>query len=230
MEKEWAEVKTHRRLLEKVNEIKVDFIERMHEKWGGEYSFEELMQLESQFNSIITALNVSNPTQLENIKKVCKMSVLVDQYIQGGETKAILEGTNALAKLTDIAQINEMTEVASEGTIKTVADLYKYMEDHGWRWSFYDKVDRDIVDTTIKDIQQSIRTEINNATGLDVTLQNVKENYLRTEEDQVAAEAQADVPIQDILELEKHLDSYSEEEIRIDQELDAQEVIFEDEE
>ena len=65
---------------------------------------------------------------------------------------------------------------------------------------------------------------------MDVTLQNVKENYLRTEEDQMAAEAQADVPIQDILELEKHLDSYSEEEMRIDQELDAQEVIFEDEE
>ena len=91
-------------------------------------------------------------------------------------------------------------------------------------------MDRDIVDTTIKDIQQSIRTEINNATGLDVTLQNVKENYLRTEEQQMAAEAQVDVPIQDILELEKHLDSYSEEEMRIDQELDAQEVIFEDEE
>ena len=50
------------------------------------------------------------------------------------------------------------------------------MEDHGFIFNYYDQVDRDIVDKTIKDIQQSIRTEINNAVGLDVTLQQIKEN------------------------------------------------------
>lgn len=167
---------------------------------------------------------MTNPTQIDTVKKYCKMSVLVDNLICGGEIKAITEATNALTKLADLAQIQELSETATEGTIKTVADLYKYMEDHGFRFNYYDQVDRDIVDKTIKDIQQSIRTEINNAVGLDVTLEQIKDNYYRSEEEEMQSQAESEVSIDDIIKL----DDYSREETEEDKILASEELIFED--
>ena len=144
--------------------------------------------------------------------------------ISGGEIKSISDGTTALSKLADLAQIQELSETANEGTIKTVADLYKYMEDHGFKFDYYDQVDRDVVDKTIKDIQQSLRTEINNAVGLDVTLQQIKDNYYRQEEEEQEERAHAEVSIDQLLEM----DSYSREESDIDKELSEEDIIFED--
>ena len=221
---EWEKVKTHAQLLNKIDVIKNDFIARCEEKWGNEYSFEEYLKLENQFTSIIKGLNMTNPTQIDTVKKYCKMSVLVDNLICGGEIKAITEATNALTKLADLAQIQELSETATEGTIKTVADLYKYIEDHGFRFNYYDQVDRDIVDKTIKDIQQSIRTEINNAVGLDVTLEQIKDNYYRSEEEEMQSQAESEVSIDDIIKL----DDYSREETEEDKILASEELIFED--
>ena len=221
---EWEKVKTHRQLLEKIEPLKRDFILRCGEKWGKEYTFEQYLKLESQFTSMIRTLNLSNPTQLDTLKKYCKLSILVDDMISGGEIKAISDGTTALSKLADLANIQELSETASEGTIKTVADLYKYMEDHGFIFNYYDQVDRDIVDKTIKDIQQSIRTEINNAVGLDVTLQQIKENYNRQEEEINEKKIQDEVKLEDLLDL----DDYSKEDQAIDEELASEDIIFED--
>lgn len=222
---EWEKVKTHKQLLEKIEVIKKDFIARCGEKWGREYNFDSYLKLENQFTSIVKTLNLSNPTQIDTVKKYCKLSVLVDDLISGGEIKAISDATTALTKLADLANIKEMSETASEGTIKTVADLYKYMEDHGFKFNYYDQVERDVVDTTIKNIQQSIRTEINNAIGLDVTLQQIKENYYRQEEEDTAEkEIQAKATIDELLDM----DDFSKEDSELDQQLAEEEVIFED--
>ena len=98
------------------------------------------------------------------------------------------------------------------------------MEDHGFIFNYYDQVDRDIVDKTIKDIQQSIRTEINNAVGLDVTLQQIKENYNRQEEEINEKKIQDEVKLEDLLDL----DDYSKEDQAIDEELASEDIIFED--
>lgn len=227
VEKEWTKVKTRRQLIEKIQPIKQDFIERGGEKWGTEYSFEQLMKLEAQYNNIISTLGMTNPTQMDNVQKYCKMSMLVDEMIAGGEMKAISDGTTALSKLADLAQIKEMSETANSGTIKTVADLYRYMEDHGFKFNYYDNVDRDVVDATIKDIQSSIRNEIVNAVGLDVTFESIKENYLRTQEENAAELAIKDTSIEDLMAID---DDVTEEEAQLDKALSEEEVIYEDEE
>ena len=226
---EWEKVKTHKQLLEKIDPIKKDFCERCGEKWGREYTFDQYVKLENQFTSIIKTLNLSNPTQVDTIKKYCRLSVLVDDMISGGEIKAIADGTNALSKLAALANIQELSETASEGTIKTVADLYKYMEDHGFRFNYYDQVDRDVVDKTLKDIQNSIRYEINNAVGIDVTFNQIKENYYREQEENFEEEAVKETPISQLEDI-LALDDFSKESEELDAQLAKEEVIFEDDE
>lgn len=185
------------------------------------------MELESQYNNIISTLGMTNPTQMDNVKKYCKLSKLVDQMIAGGEMKAIGDGTAALSKLADLAQIKEMSETANDGTIKTVADLYKYMEDHGFKFNYYDQVDRDVVDYTIKDIQKSIRNEIINATGLDVEFNNIKDNYMRTQEETQEEIAITETPIEEVIAMAEEID---EQEAELDKQLSEEDVVFEDEE
>ena len=226
IEKEWNKVKTHKQLLNKVSQFKKDFIERSSEKWGNEYSFEELITLETLFNNIVKTLAMTNPTQIDTVKKYCKMSLLVDHLISGGETKTISEATQALTKLSDLAQIQELSETASDGTIKTVADLYKYMENNGFKFNYYDNVDRDVVDKTLHDIQSSIRNEIVNAVGLEVTFQDIKNRYLKGEYEMKEDEAINEVKLDDIVAALDNDKEFAE----VDEAIAAEDVIFEDEE
>lgn len=226
IEKEWSKVKTHKQLLNKVSQFKNDFIERSSEKWGTEYSFEELITLETLFNNIVKTLAMTNPTQIDTVKKYCKMSLLVDRLISGGETKTISEATQALTKLSDLAQIQELSETASDGTIKTVADLYKYMENNGFKFNYYDNVDRDVVDKTLHDIQSSIRNEIVNAVGLEVTFQDIKNRYLKGEYEMKEDEAVNEVKLDDIVAALDDDKEFAE----VDEAIAAEDVIFEDEE
>ena len=226
IEKEWNKVKTHKQLLNKVSQFKNDFIERSSEKWGNEYSFEELITLETLFNNIVKTLAMTNPTQIDTVKKYCKMSLLVDHLISGGETKTISEATQALTKLSDLAQIQELSETASDGTIKTVADLYKYMENNGFKFNYYDNVDRDVVDKTLHDIQSSIRNEIVNAVGLEVTFQDIKNRYLKGEYEMKEDEAINEVKLDDIVAALDNDKEFAE----VDEAIAAEDVIFEDEE
>ena len=226
IEKEWNKVKTHKQLLNKISQFKNDFIERSSEKWGNEYSFEELITLETLFNNIVKTLAMTNPTQIDTVKKYCKMSLLVDHLISGGETKTISEATQALTKLSDLAQIQELSETASDGTIKTVADLYKYMENNGFKFNYYDNVDRDIVDKTLHDIQGSIRNEIVNAVGLEVTFQDIKNRYLKGEYEMKENEAINEVKLDDIVAALDNDQEFTE----VDEAIAAEDVIFEDDE
>lgn len=224
--KEWEKVKTHQQLLEKVRTFRDDFESRALTKWGSEYSFEELMMLENLFNNIVKNLAMTNPTQLDTVKKYCKMSLLVDQMISGGEMKQIADATAALQKLASLAQIQELSETATEGTIKTVADLYKYFEDRGFRFQYYNNEDQDIVDKTIHDIQQSLRNEVVNAIGFDVLFQDMKERFYKQEEELVEDKATEEIKLEDIVKSLEQDETANE----FEEQLQAEDVIFEDEE
>ena len=197
-------------------------MQRSMAKWGGEFTFDELIHLEDLYINTIKAFNISNPIDMDAIKKACRISVLIDQLLLSNDTKAIKELIAAYQNMLKIAKIDELANTASKGTIKTVADLMAYMEEHGYEFDFYDNVDRDIVDKTIRDIKQSIRDEIVNATGLDIKLQEIKENYQVDLEEQSVNEAIDEIPLDKLLDK----DYYSEQELEVDTELNAEGVYY----
>ena len=223
VEKEWSKVKTYTDILLKLPIVREGFEERSRVKWGMEYTFGELIQLENLLVNTIKAYNITDPMRLDAIKKACKLSVKIDSLIESGDAKSIKDYTAAYQSFLKAAQIEELGQVASEGTIKTVADLYKYMEKNGFEFEFYDKEERDIVDKTINDIKSTIRNEIVNATGLDIKLEEIQKSFKQKQEEDVTQIALEQKPLSEIL----GADFYDEIEFETDKELENEELDLE---
>ena len=73
---EWKLVKTHEWIsCKNRGQLKKAYMLRNQIKWGANYTFAELIQLENLFINTLKANDVSNPMQKDAIKKACKMSV-----------------------------------------------------------------------------------------------------------------------------------------------------------
>lgn len=215
IEKEWSKIKTHTDIMLKLPFVRERFEERARVKWGIDYTFAELIQLENLLISTIKAHNINDPMRLDAVKKACKLSVKIDALIESGDAKSIKDYTAAYKDFLKAAQIDELGQVANEGTIKTVSDLYKFMEKNGFEFKFYDKEERDIVDRTIQDIKNSIRQEIGNATGLEHKLEEMQRTFMKNKEEEKTEEAISNAPLVDIL----GEDFYDDVEFETDKEL-----------
>lgn len=223
VEKEWAKVKSYTDIMLKIPEVRQSFEERARVKWGPDYSFGELIQLENLLINTIKVYNITDPMRLDAIKKAAKLSVKIDALIESGDAKSIKDYTAAYQSFLKAAQIDELGQVANEGTIKTVADLYKYMEKNGYEFKFYDHEERDIVDKTINDIKSSIRNEIVNATGLDLKIEEITKSFKQKQEEDVTSAAIDETPLSEIL----GEDYYEEIEMETDKEYAEQELDIE---
>lgn len=199
LDEEWQNCRTFEEILDKVEPIKEGFINRSKIKWGGNYTFDEYIQLENLLTSTLKAGDITNPIQIDAIKKACKISVELDRAIQEGDGKAIKDLSTAYASFTKTAQIDEVITTANNDVISTVAELADYIEKCGGQYKFYDNVPRDIVDKTIDDLKNYIRTLVTDATGLDVMLENIMENYKTSVENDAAKAASSKLSLNDIV-------------------------------
>ena len=199
LNEEWSNCVTFEQLLSKIQPIKSRFIERNKIKWGGNYEFEEFVQLENLLVSTLRANDISNPLQIDAIKKACKISIELDKAILEGDSKGIKELSSAYSSFTKTTQIDSVIEAANNDVIATVADLGDYIEKCGGQFTYYDNVDRDIVDKTIKDIKEYTRTLVQDATGLGSLLESITQSYKNSLEEKAADDAAKALSIDDII-------------------------------
>lgn len=199
LNEEWASCQTFEQLLAKVEPIKQKFIERNRVKWGSNYSFEEYVQLENLLVSTLRANDITNPLQIDAIKKACRISVELDKAIEAGDSKGIKDLSSAYSSFTKTAQIDAVIESSNNDVIATVADLADYIERCGGKYTYYDGVERDIVDKTINDIKEYNRKLVADATGLGSTLERITEAYQRQVEEQATENATSEITIEQIV-------------------------------
>ena len=226
LDEEWELVRTHEELVSKIAPIKSGYMLRNQIKWGTGYTFEELINLENLFVNTLKANNVSSPMQKDAIKKACKMSVSLDKAISNQDSKEINELSKAYQNFVKTAKIDDLIEAASQDVISNVAQLVEYIEDNGYQFQFYDDVDRDIVDKSIKDIQQFIKRLVSDATGLDIIYETISESVKTEDALKKDAESYEKTPLEDLFsDAFNALDRESEE---FDKELEKQELEIEE--
>jgi hypothetical protein len=191
-------IQTHEELIANIAPIKEGYILRNKIKWGSNYTFEELIELENLFVNTLKANDISNPMQIDAIKKACKLSIALNRAIIGGESKEINELSKAYQNFIKTAKIDEIITAASKDVISNVAELVDFIEKSGYQFQYYDNVERDIVDRSINDIKQYIRRVVSDATGLEIIFEAMN-NALKTE-DAVKADAESyeRVPLEEI--------------------------------
>lgn len=219
---EWQRTLTHGELLSKIEPVKEDFILRAQITWGAGFTFQELIKMESQYQETVSSFDVNNPMQLDAIRKASITSIMIDRSMIERDIKAVKDLSSAYASFMKMAKIDELIESQETEVLRTVSDLANYLEGEGFEFEFYDKVERDVVDKTISNIQDYLRTLVLESTGLDATLDLISSKYKEELKEGAAEKAHLELPIDEITRIAKE-----EQAKEIDDEL-AQESIFED--
>ena len=148
--KAFKELKAAGRLEEELPEIAEKRERELKEKWGANYDMEALQYLEGLFNGLMTTQNVNGALQVDQAKKICKMSYEVDRRIEEGtDFDKLLSSYDKLVKAAEFTPKN----VKNINDFDTFGEAIKWLEKRGWRNTFYDGVTRDIVDESMKNFQ-----------------------------------------------------------------------------
>ena len=146
----FKDLKQQGALEEELPEIAEKRERELKEKWGFNYDMEALQYLEGLFNGLMTTQNVNGALQVDQAKKICKMSYEVDRRIEeGSDFDKLLSSYDKLVKAAEFTPKN----VKNINDFDTFGEAIKWLEKKGWRNTFYDGVTRDIVDESMKNFQ-----------------------------------------------------------------------------
>lgn len=198
--KEWEKCRSFSQILNKLEPLRDSYLDRGHIKWGEQYTFNELLKLDSIYSRTLKANNITNPMQKEAVKTLCKLQVEMDEAIRAKDAKAIKDFSSAWANFAKQADLENMINETKTDDITTVAELYDYMEKNGFQFKFYDGFDRDEVDRSIKDIQDTNRRLILESTGLQQLLEDMIRQKTETTEMEHARNIAETDSIQSLLE------------------------------
>lgn len=197
--KEWEKCRSFSEILNKLKNIKESYIERGRLKWGEQYTFEELINLDSLYTRTVKANNIVNPLQKEAVKALCKIHIEMNEAIRAKDAKALKDFSTTYATFAKQADLEGMINETKTDDITTVAELYDYMEKNGFQFKFNDGFDRDEVDRTIKDIQEYLRRLVLESTGLQPLLEEMMRTKAQTAEEEKTAQATASTTLEDLM-------------------------------
>ena len=197
--KEWEKCRSFTEILNKLANIKESYITRSRLKWGEQYTFEELIQLDSLYTRTVKANNIINPLQKEAVKALCKIHVEMDEAIRAKDVKALKDLSTSYATFAKQADLEGMINETKTDDITTVAELYDYMEKNGFQFKFNDGYARDEVDRTIKDMQEYLRRLVLESTGLQPLLEEMMRKKMETAEEEKTLQATEQTTLEDML-------------------------------
>ena len=123
-------------------------------KWGSGYDTEQLDRLEELFNETMATQNINTGNQIDQVKKICKTSLLIDERIEENQPyKDLMDSYEKLIKVADLAPKN----TKNSNDFDSTGEVFGYLEKKGWVNRWYDGAVRDEVDETIKNTQNWIR-------------------------------------------------------------------------
>jgi hypothetical protein len=139
----------------------------------------------------MTTQNVNGSLQIDQALKICKMSYEIDRRIaEGTDFDKLLSSYDKLVKSAEFTPKN----VKNINDFDTFGEATKWMEKNGWRNTFYDNVTRDVVDETMKNVQNFVqRLYVNESSigeevtrrleALKATAEIEREGYYETNKD-----------------------------------------------
>lgn len=136
---------------------------KLREKWGGNYADEDLVYLEGLYTGLLATQNVNGALQVDQAQKICKISFEIDSRIrEGADFDKLLTSYDKLVKTAEFTPKN----VKNATDFDSVGELFRWLEKRGWKNKFFDNVTRDIVDETMKNVQNFTQRLYTNETGI----------------------------------------------------------------
>ena len=140
-----------------------EVIRELHEKWGEDYPEDQLRYLDNLYQGILQTQNVNSRLKEDDAVKLCKISLLIDEKIRGGEDfDKLLKASDTLRKSAGFTD----KDIKNACDFDSVGEVFAYLEKRGWLNEFYDNSPKDQVDLVMKDTQNWLRQLYKNETGI----------------------------------------------------------------
>lgn len=132
-------------------EIREKKFQELRAKWGENYDDQDLLYLEDLYKGLLVSQNVNGALQVDQAKKLCKISLEIDVRIRNGDKDV----DKFLASYDKVVKTAEFTPKNAKNAVDfdSIAELAYWLEKRGFVNKFYDGATRDVVDETIKNIQ-----------------------------------------------------------------------------
>lgn len=142
-------------------------------KWGQQYDDSELEYLENLHQGLLNSQNIAGALMEDQALKLCKLSLIIEiKMREGADFSRDLKAYDDLLKSSNLSPkvIKDANEFSSVG------EVFAYLEKKGWVNPYYDEVNRDEVDFSIKDIKYWLQYLYVNETGVAEEIEHRIEN------------------------------------------------------
>lgn len=169
----WVEKMRNGRAEKEIKVMNEDWIERMKDKWG-DYDLKEYERLESLYGDILRTQNITTSIQEDQVKKLCKISLIIDKKLQHGE-----DASKEMKTYGDTIKSAglEPKNARNYGDFESVGELINFLVRKGYKPKFYDGKDRDQVDLAIHNTQAYLRRLVTNEPNLPDLVQQRRDSY-----------------------------------------------------
>lgn len=159
----YLQLKKESRVEDALPQVKAAKRESLIKKWGPNYDDQQIEYLENLHEGIIGSVGVISPMQEDQIIKLCKVSLIIEEKIRASvDIDKDLKSYENLSKLAGIT-----TEAMKEGNeFNSAGEVFAFLEKLGFKPKYYDGAVRDEVDKSMKDIQYWLRYLYINETGI----------------------------------------------------------------
>jgi hypothetical protein len=146
----YKELQERKALEDVVPGLSDDARQKLLDKWGYNYDEEALNYLENLYDGLLLTQNINGALQGDQALKICKISYEIDCRIRAGQ-----DFDKLLASYDKLVKTGEFTpkNVKNASDFESMGELCRWLEKRGFVNRFYDGETRDVVDETIKNIQ-----------------------------------------------------------------------------
>lgn len=136
---------------EEIPEVREKKYRDLRLKWGPNYDDSELNYLESLYKGLLISQNVNGALQIDQAQKICKLSLEIDSRIRAGDKDVdkFLSSYDRLVKTAEFTPKNTKDAVDFD----SFAEVAFWLEKRGRQNKFYDNTTRDVIDETLKNIE-----------------------------------------------------------------------------
>ena len=131
-------------------ELSQDRLKKLRITWGGGFSADDLEYLENLYNGILATQSVTGALQMDQARKICKMSLAIDTQIQAGEDPSKM--TQAYDRMIKMANFTA-ENIKDANDFSSFGEAMAWLERRGWVNEYFDGTNRDIVDEILASLQ-----------------------------------------------------------------------------
>lgn len=147
---EWGKLLKTGEYSEKIPEISSARMAQLEANWGKGYAKEDLVYMEKFLKEQCSAHNIITPTQMDAARTIAKLSVRISHKIEeGADIDKDIASYDKEMKIGGFTSEN----VRNMSDFESIGELIAYLEKRGWKNPYYDGAPKDVVDTTIANMQ-----------------------------------------------------------------------------